>query len=267
MKLFKEDSRDRITREIEVLQLLRSGPNMIDMVDVVQGEEGANIGIVLEYVNNTDFRTLYPRFTDFDIRYYTREILKALEFAHGQGIMHRDVRPHNVVIDHQQKKLRLIGWSSAEFYQPGTEYDGCIGLNKPPEVLLGYEKYDCSVDMWCFGNMLAAMIFRKEPFFHGISLTDQLVNIAKVLGSDRIYEFVEQYEITMFPEDREALGHRDEEPWESFKNEGNRHLATMEAISFVDRLLRVDPAERLTASEALSHFYYAGLDSRATGWF
>jgi len=39
MKLFKEDSRDRITREIEVLQLLGSGPNMIQMIDVVQGEE------------------------------------------------------------------------------------------------------------------------------------------------------------------------------------------------------------------------------------
>jgi casein kinase II subunit alpha len=39
MKLFKEDSRDRIAREIEVLQVLRSGPNMIQMVDVVQGEE------------------------------------------------------------------------------------------------------------------------------------------------------------------------------------------------------------------------------------
>ena len=69
--------------------------------------KGAEIGIVLEYVDNTDFRTLYPRFTDFDIRYYTREILKGLEFAHGQGIMHRDVRPQNVVIDHQQRKVAI----------------------------------------------------------------------------------------------------------------------------------------------------------------
>ncbi|KAJ4005640.1 hypothetical protein NW766_011194 [Fusarium irregulare] len=242
MKLFKEDSRDRITREIEVLQALRSGTNMIEMVDVVQGEEGANIGIVLEYIDNTDFRTLYPRFTDFDIRYYTREILKGLEFAHGQGIMHRDIRPQNVVIDHQQRKLRLIGWSSAEFYEPGREYDCCVGLFKPPEILLDYEKYDYSVDMWCLGSMLAAMIFRKEPFFYGITLTDQLIKIAKILGSDRIYEFVERYEITMFPEDREALGHWDGEPWENFKNEDNRHLATTEAISFIDRLLRIDPA-------------------------
>jgi serine/threonine protein kinase len=98
--------------------------------------------------------------------------------------------------------------------------------------------------MWCLGNMLAAMIFRKEPFFSGSSLTDQLIKIAIVLGSDRIYDFVEQYQITMYPEDREALGHWDGEPWENFKNEGNQHLATMEAISFVDRLLQVDPAVR-----------------------
>ena len=123
MKLFKEDSRERIAREIEFLQLLKSGTNMIQMVDVVQGEEvrcscishrteikygkGADIGIVLEYVDNTDFRTLYPRFTDFDIRYYTREILKGLEFAHGKCIMHRDIRPQNVVIDHHQRKVTL----------------------------------------------------------------------------------------------------------------------------------------------------------------
>lgn len=130
--------------------------------------------------------------------------------------------------------------------------------------------------------MLAAMIFRKEPFFHGSSLTDQLIKIAMVLGSDRIYDFVEQYQITMYPEDREALGDWDGEPWENFKNEGNHHLATTEAISFVDRLLRVDPAvrmcslswtytyrqyqERLTASEALYHFYYEGLHSQPTIW-
>ena len=92
--------------------------------------------------------------------------------------------------------------------------------------------------------MLASMIFRKDPFFYGITLTDQLISIAKVLGSDKIYEFVEQYENTMFPGDREALGHWDGEPWENFKNEGNQHLAAMEAISFVDRLLRIDPAVR-----------------------
>jgi len=37
--------------------------------------------------------------------------------------MHRDVKPHNVMIDHEQRKLRLIDWGLAEFYHPGKEYN------------------------------------------------------------------------------------------------------------------------------------------------
>ena len=37
--------------------------------------------------------------------------------------MHRDVKPHNVMIDHQQRKLRLIDWGLAEFYHPGQDYN------------------------------------------------------------------------------------------------------------------------------------------------
>jgi casein kinase II subunit alpha len=71
------------------------------------GFQGADIGIVLEYIENIDYRTLYPRFTHSDIRYYTKELLKALEFAHDLGVMHRDVRPLNVVIDHRRRKVIL----------------------------------------------------------------------------------------------------------------------------------------------------------------
>jgi len=37
--------------------------------------------------------------------------------------MHRDVKPHNVMIDHELRKLRLIDWGLAEFYHPGKEYN------------------------------------------------------------------------------------------------------------------------------------------------
>lgn len=64
--------------------------------------------LIFENVNNTDFRTLYPRFTDMDVRYYMYELLKAVDYCHSMGIMHRDVKPHNVMIDHEHKQVKSL---------------------------------------------------------------------------------------------------------------------------------------------------------------
>jgi casein kinase II subunit alpha len=73
--------------------------------------------------HHTIMQVLYPTLTDMDIRYYIFQILRALDYSHSQGIMHRDVKPHNVMIDHAARKLRLIDWGLAEFYHPGEEYN------------------------------------------------------------------------------------------------------------------------------------------------
>ena len=71
--------------------------------------------LIFEHVNNTDFRNLYPKFTDLDVRFYIFELLKALDFCHSKGIMHRDVKPHNVMIDHENRKV--CGMSSLRAYR------------------------------------------------------------------------------------------------------------------------------------------------------
>jgi len=55
--------------------------------------------------------------------------------------MHRDVKPHNVMIDHENRKLRLIDWGLAEFYHPGQEYNVRVASRyfKGPELLVDYQ--------------------------------------------------------------------------------------------------------------------------------
>uniref|UniRef100_A0A0A9XX56 non-specific serine/threonine protein kinase n=1 Tax=Lygus hesperus TaxID=30085 RepID=A0A0A9XX56_LYGHE len=100
-----------------------------------------------------------------DIRYYCYELLRGLNYAHSKGIMHRDIKPQNVMIDHQQRKLRIIDWGLAEFYHPHVEYHVRVASRyfKGPELLLNMRVYDYSLDLWSFGCMFAGMIFKIHP--------------------------------------------------------------------------------------------------------
>ena len=138
---------------------------------------------------------MYPTFTDYDMRFYIREVLKALDYCHAQGIMHRDVKPHNIMIDHSKRQLRLIDWGLAEFYHPNTPVNVRVASRyyKGPELLVDYQLYDYSLDIWSLGCMFAGMIFRREPFFRGSDNYDQLVRIAKVLGFDGLQNYLNKY--------------------------------------------------------------------------
>lgn len=122
--------------------------------------------------------------------------------------MHRDVKPHNVMIDHERRQLRLIDWGLAEFYHPQTEYNVRVASRpfKGPELLLDFMEYDYSLDMWSLGCMFAGMIFRKEPFFHGHDNYDQLVKIAKIMGTDELFAYIEKYEMHIDPVYDDILG-------------------------------------------------------------
>ncbi|KAH9712290.1 Casein kinase II subunit alpha-4 [Citrus sinensis] len=194
IKILKPVKKKKIKREIKILQNLCGGPNIVKLLDIVRDQQSKTPSLIFEHVNNTDFKVLYPTLSDYDVRYYIYELLKALDYCHSQGIMHRDVKPHNVMIDHEQRKLRLIDWGLAEFYHPGKEYNVRVASRyfKGPELLVDLQDYDYSLDLWSLGCMFAGMIFRKEPFFYGHDNYDQLVKIAKVCGLMRNKLRVEQ---------------------------------------------------------------------------
>lgn len=68
------------------------GPNIIKLLDVVRDPDSKTPCLIFEYVNNTDFKVLYPTLTDYDIRYYILELLKALDYSHSQAGLRGDVR-------------------------------------------------------------------------------------------------------------------------------------------------------------------------------
>ena len=85
-------------------------------------------------------------FTDKDVRIYIYKILEALEFSHSHGIMHRDVKPLNIVINNDKKELRLIDWGLADFYFPNKEYNVRVASRyyKGPELLVDDKLYHYS---------------------------------------------------------------------------------------------------------------------------
>ncbi|KAF1360544.1 casein kinase II subunit alpha [Lizonia empirigonia] len=259
IKVLKPVKKKKIKREIKILQNLSGGPNIVSLLDVVRDNQSKTPSLIFEYVNNTDFRSLYPKFQDYDVRYYIFELLKALDFCHSKGIMHRDVKPHNVMIDHEKRKLRLIDWGLAEFYHAGTEYNVRVASRyfKGPELLVDFQEYDYSLDMWSLGAMFASMIFRREPFFHGNSNSDQLVKIAKVLGTEDLFDYLDKYDIELDAQYDDILSRYPKKPWHSFINADNQRFVSNDAIDFLDKLLRYDHQDRLTAQEAMAHPYFA----------
>ncbi|CAI5470208.1 unnamed protein product [Closterium sp. Yama58-4] len=266
VKVLKPVRRKKILREIKILQNLMGGRNIIQLLDVVQDAQSGTPSLVFEFVNNHDFKHLYPALSDLDIRFYLYELLQALDFAHSQGIMHRDVKPHNVMIDHQRRQLRLIDWGLAEFYHPGMAYNVRVASRyfKGPELLVNIEDYDYSLDMWSLGCMVAGMIFRREPFFFGADNNDQLVKIAQVLGTSDLYQYLTRYSVRLDSQLQSAVGRHRRKPWSRFVTAENQHLVSPEAIDFLDRLLRYDHQERLTAKQAMDHPYFDPLRNPAS---
>uniref|UniRef100_A0A4W5N0T1 Zgc:86598 n=1 Tax=Hucho hucho TaxID=62062 RepID=A0A4W5N0T1_9TELE len=225
VKILKPVKKKKIKREIKILENLRGGPNIISLLDIVKDP-------VVSFINLPIIHQLYQTLSDYDIRFYMYEILKALDYCHSMGIMHRDVKPHNVMIDHEHRKLRLIDWGLAEFYHPAQEYNVRVASRyfKGPELLVDYQ------------------VSQSSRY--------TLVRIAKVLGTEDLYDYIDKYNIELDPRFNDILGRHSRKRWERFVHSENQHLVSTEALDFLDKLLRYDHHARLTAREAMEHPYF-----------
>ncbi|OII76861.1 casein kinase alpha subunit [Cryptosporidium andersoni] len=258
IKVLRPVKRKKIKREIKILYNLHGGPNIIKLLDIIKDPGSGTISLIFEHLQNIDFKSLFPTFSDYDIRYYIFQILKALDYCHSQGIMHRDVKPHNVIIDPNKKELRLIDWGLAEFYHPRQDYNVRVASRyyKGPELLIDFQYYDYSLDIWSLGCVLAGLVFKRDPFFCGVDNNDQLVKIARVLGTDGLFEYLAKYKKQLEPYFDDLLGRHTRKPWSKFLTNENQHFVNPSVLDLLDKMLVYDHAERILPKEAMFHPYF-----------
>ena len=178
--------------------------------------------------------------SEYEMKYYLCHLLIALDGLHSAGIMHRDVKPRNTLINRflpdedkgendevlasspqlqqqQQSKprpalppppLMLVDLGLADFYLPGKEYNVRVASRhyKSPELLIGFEYYDYAIDMWSIGCILAGLLFRREPFFRGKDNEDQLGKIVSVLGTRDFLPYCRKCNVRLSSNARAAIG-------------------------------------------------------------
>lgn len=191
----------------------------------------------------------------------------ALDGCHSKGIMHRDIKPHNICFDYEQKIIKLIDWGLAEFYMPNKNYNVRVSsmFFKAPELLLGHENYDYSIDMWALGCVFAGIIFKKEPFFHGSDMEDQLDKIASVLGTNDLIVYLEKYSIELEDRFTGVFGGHQKKPWSKFVNSENSVLAHKDALDLLNQMLKYDHFKRVTPRDALETAYFAPIKAQLKG--
>lgn len=254
IKLLKPVRESKINREILILKNLNH-ENIIKLEDVVMDKDSGTFSLIFKYIPHDDTIKLFETFDINDIRYYTRQILEGLKYSHSKGIMHRDIKPHNIIIDQKNRKLLLIDWGLAEFYHQNKDYSVRVASRyyKSPELLVNNPFYNYSLDIWSFGCVFAEMMFKKRPLFKGDNNVDQLYRICKYLGTNDLVKYSEKYEIdisdfklTDLPEER-----RDFEDLLLVKSNDYKL-----AINLLNKILVYDHIDRYTAEECLNHPFY-----------
>jgi casein kinase II subunit alpha len=230
----------------------------VRLYDVVRDPGSKTPSLIYEYIPNIESKILFPRLNDMDIRLYLFKLLEALDYSHSHGIMHRDVKPLNIVINHDERDLRLIDWGLADFYKPGQEYNVRVASRyyKGPELLVEDKLYHYSLDIWSLGCTMAGMIFKVDPFFKGSDNNDQLIKIAKVMGTEELYNYVRKYKINIPSQIAKILKSYPAQDLEEFINKNNQSLVSEDALDLLRKLLMYDKNLRITPIDAMKHPYF-----------
>ncbi|GCC35365.1 hypothetical protein chiPu_0013848 [Chiloscyllium punctatum] len=241
-------------REISLLKELQH-PNIVCLQDVLM--QDARLYLIFEFLSMDLKKYLdsLPNRQMMDqmlVKSYLYQITQGIAFCHSRRVLHRDLKPQNLLIDSKGViKLADFGLARA-FGVPVRVYTHEVVTlwYRAPEVLLGSARYSTPVDIWSIGTIFAEMA-TKRPLFHGDSEIDQLFRIFRTLGTpnNEIWPEVEalpDYKNT-FPK------------WKAGSLSQVKNIDA-NGLDLLAKTLIYDPARRISAKEALRHPYFDDLD-------
>ncbi|KAM7306689.1 cyclin-dependent kinase 17 isoform X2 [Ixodes scapularis] len=240
-------------REVSLLKDLRHN-NIVTLHDIVHTEK--SLTLVFEYLEK-DLKQYMDDCGNFlsmnNVKCFLFQLLRGLAYCHGRRILHRDLKPQNLLINERgELKLADFGLARAKSVPIKTFSNEVVTLwYRPPDVLLGSTDYSTSIDMWGVGCIFYEMASGR-PLFPGSTVEDELHLIFRSLGTpteatwpgiESRAEFVAYHFPRYAPE---PLGSR------------VPRIGSSGAALLLD-FLKFEPRARVSAAEAMRHSYFDSL--------
>ncbi|XP_041056691.1 cyclin-dependent kinase 2-like isoform X1 [Carcharodon carcharias] len=237
-------------REISLLKELNH-PNIVKLLDVIHSEK--KLYLVFEFLNQ-DLKKYMDSAPPTGlplqlVKSYLFQLLQGVAFCHSHRVLHRDLKPQNLLInDAGAIKLADFGLARAFGVPVRTYTHEVVTLwYRAPEILMGCKFYSTAVDVWSIGCIFAEMVTRK-PLFPGDSEIDQLFRIFRTLGTpnESVWPGV-----TQLPDFKANFPR-----W--LRQDFNKILPNldMDGKDLLMQMLQYDPNKRISAKVAISHRFF-----------
>lgn len=250
-------------REIRILQLLKN-ENVVNLIEICRTRASsanqckATFYLVFDFCEH-DLAGLLSnvnvKFSPGEIK-IMQQLLNGLYFIHENKILHRDMKAANILIT-KNGTLKLADFGLARAFsqpkkdQPNRYTNRVVTLwYRPPELLLGERNYTSAVDMWGAGCIMAEL-WTRTPIMQGSSEQTQLTYIVQLCGSinTKVWPNVDKldlYHKVNLPKDQKR----------KVRQRLTVYIKDQLALDLVDKLLTLNPAERIDADNALNHDFF-----------